>query len=144
MRMRAAGGVSRLWRIAALAGVTAIVTACGAAEPDEDASAPTTAEETADSGNSAPPSSVSVSAGVPASLTPLPKALDGDVVEKAVRTVLTDSFGVSDVEGVRCPRRPAVREGATFDCTAVIDGESKRIPIEILDDDGRYEVGLPV
>ncbi|WP_298177600.1 DUF4333 domain-containing protein [Saccharomonospora sp.] len=76
--------------------------------------------------------------------TPVTKALNGASVEKSVRVVLTGSYGISDVDKVSCPLRPTVRKGATFDCTAVIEGENKRVPIEIVDDDGLYEVGLPV
>ncbi|OQO95155.1 hypothetical protein B1813_01795 [Saccharomonospora piscinae] len=78
------------------------------------------------------------------SLTPVPKALDQAAVEKSVRSVLRGSYGIADVESVSCPAAEPVRVGNTFDCTARIGGEPARVPIEILDEDGRYEVGLPV
>ncbi len=137
MRVR---GVVGLWWVTVSLCATLVLTACGGdggARGEQDASAAVTSE-------SSEPLSISTAPSSSVSLTPVPKALDGDAVEEAVRAVLAGSYGIADVESVRCPRRPAVREGATFDCTAVIAGESKRIPIEILDDEGRYEVGLPV
>ncbi len=91
-----------------------------------------------------PTTSSSTSAQSSTSLTPVPKALNGAAVEKSVRAVLTGSYGINDVEKVSCPLRPTVRKGATFDCMAIIEGENKRVPIEIVDDDGLYEVGLPL
>lgn len=78
------------------------------------------------------------------SLSPVPKALDGAAVEKSVRSVLTGSYGIAEVERVSCPAQPLVREGAVFDCTAFIAGEQRRVPIKIVNGDGVYEVGLPV
>nr|WP_232283678.1 DUF4333 domain-containing protein [Saccharomonospora cyanea] len=133
-------GVVGLWWVTVSVCAALALTACGGdggARGGEDAPAAVTTE-------SSEPLSISTSPSSSLSLTPVPKALDGDAVEEAVRAVLAGSYGIADVERVRCPRRPAVREGATFDCTAVIAGESQRIPIEILDDEGRYEVGLPV
>lgn len=149
MRVR---GAVRAWCVAVSVCAPLLLTACGGdgAGPGESPSVssedtPTsslpvwTAPETsATSGGS---ETTGTSETTP---TPVPKALDGNAVEKAVRSVLTGSYGIKDVERVRCPQRPTVAEGLTFDCTAVIGGDSKRVPIEILDDEGRYEVGLPV
>ncbi len=137
MRVR---GVVGLWWVAVSACATLTLTACGGdsgAPGEQDTPAVVTTE-------SSESLSIPTSTSPPVSLTPVPKALDGDAVEEAVRAVLAGSYGIADVERVRCPQRPAVREGATFDCAAVIAGESKRIPIEIINDEGRYEVGLPV
>lgn len=137
MRVRGVGGLR--WVVVA-AGVTLTVTACGGdtEEPGDREVSPTVVTESSEPSTSSPTTTSSLS------LTPVPKALDGDAVEEAVRSVLTGSYGIADVESVRCPQQPAVIEGATFDCIAIIADESKRIPIKIVDEEGRYEVGLPV
>ncbi|WP_197318958.1 DUF4333 domain-containing protein [Saccharomonospora sp. NB11] len=137
MRVRGAG---RTWSVAVSVCAALVLTACGDdADPGESVTSenvPSSSATTSDAVESSPES--------PTPPAPVPKALDGNAVQRSVASVLTGSYGIKDVESVRCPRRPEVRPGLTFDCTAVIGGDSKRVPIEILDEEGRYEVGLPL
>lgn len=74
---------------------------------------------------------------------PVTKVFDEAAMRRSVRSMLTDSYDLSDVTSVTCPSEQPVEAGARFDCTAVVDGEPHRVPITVRDDDGRYEVGYP-
>ncbi|WP_051442410.1 DUF4333 domain-containing protein, partial [Saccharomonospora iraqiensis] len=74
---------------------------------------------------------------------PVTKVFDEASMRRSVRSMLTDSYDLSDVASVTCPSEQPVEAGARFDCTAVVDGEPHLVPITVRDDDGRYEVGYP-
>ncbi|WP_019813235.1 DUF4333 domain-containing protein [Saccharomonospora saliphila] len=75
--------------------------------------------------------------------SPVSKVFDADTMRESVRSVLTGSYELDGVERVDCPSGRPVEAGTTFDCTAVVDGQTRRVPITVSDDDGRYEVGYP-
>ncbi|WP_410622149.1 DUF4333 domain-containing protein [Amycolatopsis sp. cmx-8-4] len=91
----------------------------------------------------------SVSAPVlPSRGTPVPtsapvKVLDPAAVRDGVRKILVESFHIADVGGVTCPVGQPVSTGRAFACTAEIGRTAKRVPITVLDADGRYRVDPP-
>lgn len=76
-------------------------------------------------------------------LTPLPRTFDETAVQDAVHKVLTESYQIKNLGVVMCPAHQKVEEGARFFCTTTVDGERKKIPIKVINDDGRYSVGMP-
>jgi hypothetical protein len=70
------------------------------------------------------------------------RVLDAAAVQDGVRQVLTQDYGM-EVESVTCPEGTEVATDATFECTAVVDGEQVAVPIKITSTDGNYEVGRP-
>ena len=70
------------------------------------------------------------------------RVLDTAAVQDGVRQVLSQDYGL-EVQSVTCPDGTAVATDATFECTAVIDGEQVAVPIRITSEDGNYEVGRP-
>ena len=70
------------------------------------------------------------------------RVLDAAAVQDGVRQVLTQDYGL-EVESVTCPEGTEVVTDATFECTAVVDGEQVAVPIRITSNDGNYEVGRP-
>ena len=69
--------------------------------------------------------------------------LDTAAAEEGVRTVVTESYGASDVSGVSCPQDIEVEAGTSVDCTLTVDGAFKTVTLTFLDDDANYEVSLP-
>ena len=69
--------------------------------------------------------------------------LDTAAAQEGVRTVVTESYGASDVSGVSCPQDIEVKAGASVDCTLTVDGAFKKVTLTFLDDDANYEVSLP-
>ncbi|NIJ12181.1 hypothetical protein FHU38_002525 [Saccharomonospora amisosensis] len=90
---------------------------------------------------SPPPDDTNGTASAP--LTPLPRVFDPEVMRDSVLRILTDSYGIEGVESVTCPPEQPVEVGLTFDCTAVVDGDTQRVPITVKNEDGEYEVGYP-
>lgn len=78
-----------------------------------------------------------------APLTPLPRVFDPHVMRDSVLRILTDSYGIEGVESVTCPPDQPVEVGLTFECTAVVDGDTQPVPITVKNEDGEYEVGYP-
>jgi hypothetical protein len=70
------------------------------------------------------------------------RVLDTAAVQDGVRQVLSQDYGL-EVQSVTCPDGTEVATDATFQCTAVIDGEEVAVPIRITSEDGNYEVGRP-
>lgn len=72
--------------------------------------------------------------------------LDQNAVQNGVKTVLSagppKGYG-QPVSSVSCPAQQEVKPGATFDCTAVVDGQKKTVTVTVKDSDGNYEVGQP-
>jgi hypothetical protein len=70
------------------------------------------------------------------------RVLDAAAVQSGVQQVLTQDYDL-EVQSVTCPDGTEVATDATFECTAVIDGEQVAVPIRITSEDGNYEVGRP-
>ncbi len=64
-----------------------------------------------------------------------PAELDVDQAEARIATSLAETFDV-EVTGVACPEDVQVEAGATFACTAQIDGESLDVDVRQTDDEG--------
>ena len=75
------------------------------------------------------------------------KVFDSTQVARGVEKILTDAppggYGLDNISGASCPAQQEVRQGATFDCSVQQDGDTKRVRIAVLDEDGRYEVSPP-
>ncbi|AXB42957.1 DUF4333 domain-containing protein [Amycolatopsis albispora] len=72
------------------------------------------------------------------------KVFDNVAMQDAVKKVLTDNYQVQGVEGVTCPESQEVKNGTGFDCQAKIGGDTKTVPIKVVnEEDGTYEVGTP-
>ena len=56
--------------------------------------------------------------------------------------VLTKDYDLK-VQSVTCPDGQEVVPNATFNCTAVVDGDQVNVPVKITSADGNYEVGRP-
>ncbi|MET7771050.1 DUF4333 domain-containing protein [Nocardia sp. NPDC005366] len=69
--------------------------------------------------------------------------LDQAAVQEGVKKVLTDSYGIQDVDGVSCPSGQEVKVDATFECTLQVSGEQKKVNVKITNENGTYEVGRP-
>lgn len=78
-----------------------------------------------------------------APLTPLPRVFDPRAMRDSVLRILTDSYQIEGVESVTCPPDQPVEADLEFDCTAEIDGSTRRVPITVKNDEGEYEVGYP-
>jgi hypothetical protein len=64
--------------------------------------------------------------------------LDYDKLEKAIAEELNSSYSSigRQVSGVECPEQsPEPGKGATFDCTAEVDGQRVRVESTVTDDD---------
>ncbi|MCD2187487.1 DUF4333 domain-containing protein [Actinomycetospora soli] len=68
--------------------------------------------------------------------------LDRAALERGVTDVVTRDWK-RQVGGVSCPDDERVRPGTTFTCTGTVDGRPMRIPVDVVDDAGTYEVGQP-
>ncbi|MEJ2871567.1 DUF4333 domain-containing protein [Actinomycetospora sp. OC33-EN08] len=68
--------------------------------------------------------------------------LDRAAVERGVTDVVTRDWK-RQATGVACPDDVRVRPGATFECTGTVDGRPVRIPVDVVDENGTYEVGQP-
>jgi hypothetical protein len=71
------------------------------------------------------------------------KVFDNAAVQTGVQKILTDSYGAKNVTGVVCPAGVKVASGASFTCTASVDGDKVTVPIKVTSDSGDYEVGRP-
>lgn len=69
--------------------------------------------------------------------------LDQQAVQQGVQKVLSDSYGVSDATDVSCPKGQKVEVGHSFSCSVKIGGDTKKVDIQITQDNGTYEVGKP-
>ncbi|GAB3443568.1 DUF4333 domain-containing protein [Actinophytocola sediminis] len=67
-------------------------------------------------------------------------ALEGD---DGVKKILVNDYKMENVEKVECPADQEVKAGETFTCKVTVDGEEQSVTINIVDDDGKYEVGTP-
>lgn len=68
--------------------------------------------------------------------------LDRAAVERGVSDVVTRDWRRT-VTGVTCPEGVRARAGESFVCSATVDGRPRRVPVDVLDDGGTYQVGQP-
>ncbi|WP_199442024.1 DUF4333 domain-containing protein [Umezawaea beigongshangensis] len=71
------------------------------------------------------------------------KVFDTTSVQNGVVSILKNDYKIDDVESATCPAEQEVKPGATFECTAKVGGEDKKVKITVKTDDGEYEVGQP-
>ncbi|AMY25296.1 DUF4333 domain-containing protein [Rhodococcoides fascians] len=69
--------------------------------------------------------------------------LDTTAAQDGIRTVLTESYGATNVSGVSCPQNIEVKARTSVDCTLTVDGAFKKVTLTFLNDDADYEVSLP-
>lgn len=67
---------------------------------------------------------------------------DRAAVERGVAGVISEDWR-RQVSAVRCPDDIEVVAGESFRCDAVVDGRAATVPVDILDDQGTYQVGQP-
>lgn len=68
--------------------------------------------------------------------------LDRAAVERGVGDVVTRDWH-RQVAGVTCPDDVRVRPNTSFSCTATVDGRPQQVPVDVVDQNGTYEVGQP-
>jgi hypothetical protein len=73
----------------------------------------------------------------------LKRVFDNAAVQDGVKQILTNSYRVDGVGAVSCPAGQEVKQGATFTCTAQVNGKQKKVTITVKTDAGEYEVGQP-
>jgi len=71
------------------------------------------------------------------------KVFDNAQMQKDVVGVLKNDYKIPDVESATCPGEQKVKVGATFECTAQVGGNEKKVKITVKTADGEYEVGQP-
>lgn len=71
------------------------------------------------------------------------KVLDQNAVQAGVQKVLREDFGEGDVKDVSCPADQPVKTGTTFECSATVAGQPKKVSVRVLNDQAQYEVGAP-
>lgn len=69
--------------------------------------------------------------------------LDRKSVQDGVVRVLNESYGEPDVKNVQCPSGQPIENGVTFDCSADLSGQPKKITIRVLNTSPEFEVGAP-
>ncbi|HKS49396.1 MAG TPA: DUF4333 domain-containing protein [Amycolatopsis sp.] len=69
--------------------------------------------------------------------------LDQRSIQDGVVKVLREDFGESDVRNVQCPSRQPVKTGITFECSALVGGQPKKVTIRVLNEQAQFEVGAP-
>lgn len=67
-------------------------------------------------------------------------------VQEGVQHVLTDpssGYGISGVSGLSCNegRNPSANQGDRFTCTMLIDGSKRTVDVQVVDNQGSYQVG---
>jgi hypothetical protein len=75
-------------------------------------------------------------------------AFSGDTLEQkslqdGVSKVLTESYGEQDVRAVQCPDGQEIKTGNTFDCSAEVGGQPRKVTVRVLNTNPEYEVGAP-
>ncbi len=68
--------------------------------------------------------------------------LDRAAVERGVTDVVTRDWH-RQITNVSCPDGERVRPGTSFVCSGTVDGRPQQIPVDVVDDNGGYEVGQP-
>ncbi|WP_370948979.1 DUF4333 domain-containing protein [Amycolatopsis sp. cg5] len=71
------------------------------------------------------------------------KVFDNNAMQSDVQKILTGTYKLEGVTKVTCPAEQEVKDGASFSCTATINGKDQQIPITVQGKDGNYQVGIP-
>ncbi|GGL91312.1 DUF4333 domain-containing protein [Nakamurella endophytica] len=75
------------------------------------------------------------------------KVFDNGKVAEGVTSILTSAppngYGQTGVSDVSCPANEPVKQGTTFQCSLKVDGADKQVQITVVDDSGKYTVGVP-
>ena len=71
------------------------------------------------------------------------RVFDATAVEAGVQRIMSTEYGIEGNIAVECPEGIEVTDGATFTCTATVDGNALSVPIRVTSADGDYEVGRP-
>ncbi|GAB2970998.1 DUF4333 domain-containing protein [Amycolatopsis acidiphila] len=74
---------------------------------------------------------------------PASRVFDAAALENGVRQVLTESYGIADVTGVRCPSGQTVQVGISFDCEVTVAGQPRTVTLMVQTPDGTYQVSAP-
>lgn len=132
---------ARLVLITALCGAVFLAGACqqDTAGPRHTGASASGSQQTTTEATSTTASPTSTTA----SPTTVRKVFDHQAMETSVLRVLADDYGIDRVQQVTCPPGKEVVDGSTFQCTAVIGGEAKRIKITVRGNDGEYMVSGP-
>lgn len=69
--------------------------------------------------------------------------LDQNAVAGGVQKILREDFGEGDAQNVNCPKNQPVQTGTTFECTATVAGQLKKVTVRVLNNQAQYEVGAP-
>ncbi len=132
-------------RIAVVLTVGVMAAGCGAAGGSVTVSTVTvTATVTVTTDRADDPNSDPTAAGA---------VFDATEVAAGVEQILTgeppDGYGLNGVTTVVCPAGQPITKGTTFDCSAMIDGAVKSVPVTVTGDEndpaerGSYQVGIP-
>lgn len=72
---------------------------------------------------------------------------DADGLSAGVTSILTGAppagYGLTGISDVRCPPDRPVTAGTSFTCSLLVDGAESTLTIEVINDDGLYEVHPP-
>ena len=68
---------------------------------------------------------------------------DSNALQTGVTKILTEDYGLANVSGVNCAQNIKVTQGATFTCSANVDGKPVTVPVRVTSSAGDYEVGRP-
>ena len=71
------------------------------------------------------------------------KVFDTAALQTGVTKILTQDYGLTNVTGVNCGQNIKVTQGATFTCSANVDGKPVNVPVRVTSSAGDYEVGRP-
>lgn len=135
---------ARLVLITALCGAAFLVGACQAdTAGSEHTAGPDTSSPRERSSTENTSSAASATTSTTASPTTVRTVFDRQDMQTTVLRLLEDKYGIHGVQQVSCPPGEEVVEGNTFECTAVIDGETKQVEITVAGDDGLYVVSRP-
>ncbi|WP_280504608.1 DUF4333 domain-containing protein [Nocardia farcinica] len=69
--------------------------------------------------------------------------LDQASVQDGVVTVLTGSYGLTEVADASCPAGQPVVTGVRFTCSVTVSGQPMSVSVTVTSDDGVYEVSRP-
>jgi GNAT superfamily N-acetyltransferase len=69
------------------------------------------------------------------------KVFDGNALQTGVTKILTEDYGLANVSGVNCGQNIKVTQGASFTCSANVDGKPVTVPVRVTSSAGDYEVG---
>ncbi|HIY66650.1 MAG TPA: DUF4333 domain-containing protein [Candidatus Agrococcus pullicola] len=69
--------------------------------------------------------------------------MSSSAIASEVERVLTDDYGLAEVQDVSCPDEIRPEQGTTFQCTFNWDGTEQSVPVTVGSSDGQLLVGTP-